>query len=85
MIGATEQYRLPAFADATRIRCGSTAQELDMPVHFHNVAGAKRLNWYRAWRQRYEDTGDGQRELLRPVLTDFANLLLAARSSGSRS
>jgi uncharacterized protein len=44
MIGATEQYRLPAFADRYWDPLWSTAQDLEMPVHFHNVAGAKRLN-----------------------------------------
>jgi len=44
MIGATEQYRLPAFAEHYWDPLWATAQELDIPAHFHNVAGAKRLN-----------------------------------------
>jgi len=43
MIGATEQYRLPAFADRYWDPLWGTAQDLDIPAHFHNVAGAKRL------------------------------------------
>ncbi len=44
MIGATEQYRLPPFADRYWDPLWATAVELEMPVHFHNVAGANRLN-----------------------------------------
>jgi predicted TIM-barrel fold metal-dependent hydrolase len=44
MIGATEQYRLPAFADRYWDPLWETAQDIDIPVHFHNTAGANKLN-----------------------------------------
>src|SRR5260370_3844342 len=43
MIGATEQYRLPAFAERYWDPLSATAQQLNLPPHFHNVAGAERL------------------------------------------
>ena len=44
MMAATEQYHLPAFADRYWDPLWATAQDLDIPAHFHNVAGAKRLS-----------------------------------------
>src|SRR5260370_28141776 len=43
MIGATEQYRLPAFAERYWDPLSATAQQLNLPVHFHNVAGRTQL------------------------------------------